>query len=71
MMQRLASKMPYLFAENKYNQRTSSTRNPDVSRVLACDMGVDHLMSGHQLCDKESLVGVFLGGLEGIHTVAT
>ena len=52
-------------------KRTSSTRNPNVSRVLACYMGVDHLMSGHQLCDKESLVSVFLGGLGGIRTVAT
>ena len=43
-----------------------STRNSEVLRVLACDMGVDCLMCWHQLSVEGSSVGVFIGDRGGI-----
>ena len=49
--------------KNKYNQRK------EVSKVLACDVGVDCLTSGHRLTEEELSVVVFLGTRGGIHNV--
>ena len=63
--------MLYLFAFKKHVQSKEQVHGIlEVSRVLACDVGVDRSTCGHRLSEEELSTVVFIGTRVGIPSVA-
>ena len=51
----------FIYLQKNGAIKGTSTRNPEILGVLACDVSVDHSTRGHQLSNEELSVVIFIG----------